>query len=70
LDSDRYTFQQNQRLQGYESFQQRLAFKNHQLQNDQYENNLSKVTIFCPKHNQSFITTPDNHEKSIYGLPC
>jgi hypothetical protein len=70
LDSNKSAFQQNQRLQGYQAFQERLAEKNHQLLDGQYENNLSNVTIFCPKHNQSFITTPDNHEKSVYGLPC
>jgi hypothetical protein len=70
LDSDKYTFQQNQRLEGYEAFQHRLVLKNHELQDGEYVNNTSKVTIFCPTHNKSFVTTPDNHEKSSYGLPC
>jgi hypothetical protein len=70
FDSEKYTFQQNQRLQGYHEFRQRLALKNHQLLEGQYENNLSEMTIFCPEHNQRFVTTPDNYEKAFYGLPC
>jgi hypothetical protein len=70
LNVEKYTFQQNQRLEGYQEFQKRLALKNHQVIDGVYENNLSKLTIFCQEHNQTFITTPDNHEKSFYGLPC
>lgn len=28
------------------------------------------MDLICPKHNEIILTTPDNYEKSFYGLPC
>jgi hypothetical protein len=44
--------------------------RNYEVLGGRYENKKSKYTLYCPKHDETHVVTPQAFNRAIYGMQC